>query len=134
MTSIPPTYNLGSLSITGTCTINSSSLLFPSESENILNRYFVEDISILTNNTEDGNLEAFSTKGRDFDYSNMTTEQKSELEGDRSSIARNILIKNLELQGLYNATIRFIWNHPVAVINIALFKVKLRESIYSYGL
>ena len=59
LTSSPPTYNLGKLRITGTATINNSSLLLPSESENIPNRYFVEDISILTNDTEDGNLSSF---------------------------------------------------------------------------
>jgi hypothetical protein len=106
LTPIPPTYNLGKLRITGTSAINGSSLLLPFESENTPNRYFVEDISILTNNTGGGDLPALSSKGRDADNNNSITEQKSDLRGDRTSIARNILIKNLELQGLYNVTLK----------------------------
>lgn len=52
---IDSTYYLGNLRISGTITINGSSLLLPSDEENYnSNKYNVKDVSFVTTNTEDG--------------------------------------------------------------------------------
>ena len=62
--------------------------------------------AILTNNTEDGDVIAFSTKAHDVNYGDSITQHKAELGGSKTSIFKNLLIKDLELQGLYNVTIK----------------------------
>ena len=102
---IDSNYYLGNLRISGTSTINGSSLLLPSENEDIFNKYRVRDISVLAGNTGDGDKVTFSTEASNNNNNNISR-RSDEFEGKKTSIFRDIIMNNIEIYGQYNATIK----------------------------
>jgi hypothetical protein len=102
---IDPNYYIGNMRISGTFTIGGSSLvLLNSQKEDKLNNYYVQDISVLTGNTEAGDQITFTTKAG---YDNNNSSQHSvDFEGKKTKIFRDILMNNIEVYGPYKATIK----------------------------
>jgi hypothetical protein len=107
---IDSTYYLGNLRISGTTTINGSSLLLPSDKENYnSNKYYVKDVSFVTTNTEDGDKIAFTATANNNNNDNNNNYDMNinpDFESNKTSIFRDILINKIEVYGQYNVTIK----------------------------